>query len=241
MDQNVSEKNRFFVRASLYDRNSEYDNYFNNAATGVHFAFPARAAVFDDIHNISPTMILDTHYSYSRYIRYQDQRPVAWGFDLTSLGFPASYANAIAPSDRRFPIINLGSVYIPTGYNSNGLYQPDMIHAIGATLTKIAGTHSVRFGGEFRAYQETTLNFGGPETGQFNFDSTYTRGPLDNSPTSPNSVGQAGGGARAGDRQLFVQRDQGGQLRRAIQLLGLLRAGRLEGHQPSDRELRIAL
>ncbi len=191
VDQNVSEKNRFFVRASLYDRNSEYDNYFNNAATGVHFAFPARAAVFDDIHNISPTMILDTHYSYSRYIRYQDQRPVAWGFDLTSLGFPASYANAIAPSDRRFPIINLGSVYIPTGYNSNGLYQPDMIHAIGATLTKIAGTHSVRFGGEFRAYQETTLNFGGPETGQFNFDSTYTRGPLDNSPTSPNSVGQA--------------------------------------------------
>jgi hypothetical protein len=191
VDQNVSEKNRFFVRASLYDRNSEYDNFFNDVATGVHFAFPARAAVFDDIHNISPTMILDTHYSYSRYIRYQDQRPAAWGFDLTSLGFPSSYASAIAPSDRRFPIINLGSIYIPTGYNANGLYQPDMIHAIGSTLTKIAGTHSIRMGGEFRAYQETTLNFGGPETGQFNFDSTYTRGPLDNSPTSPNSVGQA--------------------------------------------------
>jgi hypothetical protein len=191
VDQNISEKHRFFVRASLYDRNSEYDNFFNNVATGVHFAFPARAAVFDDVYTISPTTILNTRYSYSRYIRYQDQRPDAWGFDLASLGFPSSYANSIAPSDRRFPIINLGSVYIPTGYNANGLYQPDMIHAIGATVTKIVGTHSVRVGGEFRAYQETTLNFGGPQTGQFNFDSTFTRGPLDNSPTSPNSVGQS--------------------------------------------------
>jgi hypothetical protein len=191
VDENLSEKHRFFVRASLYDRNSEYDNYFNNIGTGVHFAFPARAAVFDDVYTLSPTTILNTRYSYSRYIRYQDQRPEAWGFDLSSLGFPSSYANAIAPSDRRYPIINLGSVYIPTGYNANGLYQPDMIHAIGATLTKVAGTHSVRMGGEFRAYQETTLNFGGPETGQFNFDSTFTRGPLDNSPTSPSSIGQS--------------------------------------------------
>ena len=191
VDENVSEKHRFMVRASLYDRNSEYDNYFNDIGTGVHFAFPARAAVFDNVYTLSPTTILNTRYSYSRYIRYQDQRPEAWGFDLTSLGFPASYANAIAPSDRRYPIINLGGPYIATGYNANGLYQPDMIHAIGATLTKIVGTHSIRTGGEFRAYQETTLNFGGPETGQFNFDSTFTRGPLDNSPTSPSSIGQS--------------------------------------------------
>jgi len=40
-----------------------------------------------------------------------------------------------------FPIINLGSTYIPTGYNASGLYQPDMIHAIGATVTKIMATH----------------------------------------------------------------------------------------------------
>ena len=191
VDENLSEKHRFMVRASLYDRNSEYDNYFNDIGTGVHFAFPARAAVFDDVYTLSPTTILNTRYSYSRYIRYQDQRPEAWGFDLTSLGFPSSYATAIAPSDRRYPIINLGGPYIATGYNSNGLYQPDMIHAIGATLTKIVGTHSIRTGAEFRAYQETTLNFGGPETGQFNFDSTFTRGPLDNSPTSPSSIGQS--------------------------------------------------
>jgi hypothetical protein len=191
IDENLSERHRFFVRASIYDRNSEYDNYFNNIGTGVHFAFPARAAVFDDVYTLSPTTILNTRYSYSRYIRYQDQLPAAWGFDLTSLGFPASYANAIAPGDRRYPIINLGGPYIATGYNSNGTYQPDMIHTIGATLTKVVGTHAIRTGAELRFYQETTMTFGGPETGQFNFDSTFTRGPLDNSATSPSSIGQS--------------------------------------------------
>jgi hypothetical protein len=191
VDENLSEKHRFFVRASIYDRNSEYDNYFNDIGTGVHFAFPARAGVFDDIYTLSPTTILNTHYSYSRYIRYQDQRPAAWGFDLASLGFPASYASSIAESDRRYPIISLGGLYISTGYNANGLYQPDMIHMAGATVTKIAGTHSIRMGAEFRAYQETTLNFGGPETGQFNFDTTFTRGPLDNATGAPNNLGQS--------------------------------------------------
>jgi len=54
VDENLSEKHRFFVRASIYDRNSEYDNYFNDIGTGVHFAFPARAGVFDDIYTLSP-------------------------------------------------------------------------------------------------------------------------------------------------------------------------------------------
>jgi hypothetical protein len=191
MDQNVSEKHRFFIRAAIYDRGSNYDNFFDNIATGVKFGFVARAGVFDDVYAISPTMVLNTKYSYSRYIRYQDQMDGANGFDLTTLGFPASYANLIPKSDKRFPIINLGASYIPTGYNANGLFQPDMIHMGAATLTKVLSTHSLRTGVEFRAYQETTTNFGGPETGQFNFDSTFTRGPLDNSPTSPGSIGQS--------------------------------------------------
>jgi len=190
VDENLSEKHRFFIRLAIYDRGSDYDNYFNNIATGVHFAFNARAGVFDDVYTLSPTMVLNTRYGYSRYIRFQDQNPAAVGFDLTTLGFPSSYASSIAPSDRRFPIINLGSTYIPTGYNANGLFQPDMIHSGGVTLTKIAGTHSIRVGAEVRAYQETTTNFGGPETGQFNFDGTFTKGPTDTSTAAPGGIGQ---------------------------------------------------
>jgi hypothetical protein len=44
---------------------------------------------------------------------------------------------------------------------------------------------------EFRQYRETNSFFANNQTGQFNFDATWTRGPLNNSPTAPNSIGQS--------------------------------------------------
>jgi len=189
VDQNVSSKHRIFVRASLYDRYSTYNNYFHDAATGVTFKFVARAAMFDDVYTLSPTMVLNTKYSYSRFIRFQDEDASAMNFDLTTLGFPSSYESLIPADVRRFPQFNMTG-YIPTG-STAGEDRPVMIHAAGATLTKAAGTHSIRSGLEFRAYQETDKFFGYQQTGTFNFDSTWTRGPLDNSPTSPGSLGQS--------------------------------------------------
>ena len=189
VDQNVGEKNRIFVRASLYDRYSTYNNYFHDAATGVTFKFVARAAMIDDVYTLSPTMVLNVKYSYSRFIRWQDEDASAMNFDLTTLGFPASYQNLIPADVRRFPQFSMTG-YIPTG-STAGEDRPVMIHSTGATLTKAAGTHAIRTGFEFRAYQETDKFFGFQQTGTFNFDSTWTRGPLDNSPTAPGSLGQS--------------------------------------------------
>jgi hypothetical protein len=188
-DHNVSDKQRLFVRFSLYRRDSTYNNYFSNLATGVTFQFLARNAVFDDVYMFSPTTVLNTRYSYNRFIRYSDNNVAARGFDLTSLGFPASYANQIPEGIRRFPVINMTG-YIQAGA-ATGEQRPVNTHAASATLTKTHGTHSIRTGMEFRAYQETDGFFNGNQTGQFNFDSTWTRGPLDNSATSPGSIGQS--------------------------------------------------
>lgn len=189
VDQVISERHRIFVRASLYDRYSTYNNYFNNLATGVTFQFVSRAGVFDDVYTISPTMVLNTRYSYNRFIRAQDQNQDAVGFDLTTLGFPQAYQNLIPADVRRFPQINMTG-YIPTA-STAGENRPVNNHTVSATLTKAKGTHSIRTGIEFRAYQETDRFFGFQQTGTFNFDSTWTRGPLDNSPSAPGSLGQS--------------------------------------------------
>lgn len=189
VDQVMSEKHRIFVRASLYDRSSTYNNYFQNAATGVVFQFVSRAAVFDDVYTLTPTTVLNTRYSYNRFIRFQDQNADAVGFDLTKLGFPQSYASLIPADVRRFPQINMTG-YIPTG-STSGEDRPVNNHTVSANLTKAHGTHSIRTGVEFRAYQETDKFFGFQQTGTFNFDSTWTRGPLDNSPNAPGSLGQS--------------------------------------------------
>lgn len=189
VDHNLSDKQRFFVRASVYRRDSTYNNYFNNLATGVVFQFLSRAAMFDDVYMFSPTLVLNTRYSYNRFIRNSDNNADAQGFDLTSLGFPASYASQIPQAYRRFPVINM------TGYivaaSATGENRPIDNHTVSATLTKTHGVHSIRTGFEFRAYREADKFFNANQTGQFNFDSTWTRGPLDNSATSAGSIGQS--------------------------------------------------
>ncbi|HPT25888.1 MAG TPA: TonB-dependent receptor [Bryobacteraceae bacterium] len=188
IDQNLGDRQRFFIRASAYRRDSTYNDYFENAMTGIQFLFESKAAVFDHVYTLSPTMVLNTRYSYNRFIRGSDGNALGEGFDLSQLGFSSQYISQVPKDIARFPRINL------TGYISNGFtgeLRPVNNHTASATLTKVSGKHSIRTGFEFRAYQEADKFFSNANTGQFTFDSTYTRGPLDNSSTSPSSIGQS--------------------------------------------------
>jgi hypothetical protein len=186
VDHTISDKQRIFVRASIYRRDSTYNNYFNDLATGVFFQFASKAAVFDDVYMLSPTTVLNVRYSYNRFIRFQNGNQEANGFDLTSLGFPTSYANAIPKSVGSFPQFNMAS-YIPTG-SAAGEDRPVMNHTFNSNITKAMGKHSIRAGGEFRAYQENDKFFGFQQTGTFNFDSTYTKQLDTSTGTPPQSV-----------------------------------------------------
>jgi hypothetical protein len=188
IDHNLTQANRMYFRTSWYDRDSWYNDYFGNAATGQAFWFISRSAVIDDVWTLSPTMVLNARYGYNRFIRRQDGNPQGKGFDLTSLGFPASYNNALSPDIRRFPRFDI-SGYQGTGFS--GENRPNDTHNISAVLTKMFSRHSVKSGMEFRSYRETSTFFGNEQTGRFIFDATYTQGPLDNSPAAPSSLGQS--------------------------------------------------
>src|SRR5688572_23738970 len=47
IDHVLSEKQRMYGRVSWYDRNSNYNNYFDNLATGEQFTFTSRQVAFD--------------------------------------------------------------------------------------------------------------------------------------------------------------------------------------------------
>ena len=64
-------------------------------------------------------------------------------------------------------------------------------HSFNATLNKTSGKHGFKTGMEFRAYRENDIFFSNDKTGRFNFDATWTRGPLDNSTSAPSSLGQS--------------------------------------------------
>lgn len=188
-DQVISDKQRLFVRGSWYRRDAFYNNYFDNLATGTQFQFLSRAAVIDDVYTLNPTTVLNVRYGYNRFVRVDRPNPESIGFDLTSLGFPASYNNAISPDVRSFPRIDFpGSTYQGTAFGSD--FRPTDIHAANFALQKSHGTHFLKGGVEFRAYRENSIPTGNDQTGRFSFDSTYTKGPLDNA-TAPVQLSQS--------------------------------------------------
>ncbi len=188
IDHNLTQNNRMYGRYSWYNRTSTYNDYFDNPATGTYFWFISKSGVIDDVHTFNATTVLNVRYGYNRFIRGTDGKPSNIGFDLTTLGFPASYNNLIPPDVRRFPRFDIAGYQ---GTAQGGESRPNDIHSLNATLSKTLRTHAIKFGAEFRSYRETQRFFGNDMTGRFNFDATWTRGPLDNSPTSPSQLGQS--------------------------------------------------
>jgi hypothetical protein len=188
VDHNITDKQRMYGRVSWYDRNSNYNNYFGNLSTGEWFKFVSRQVALDHVYVMTPSTVLNFRYGYNWFVRGTDSNPANHDFDLTSLGFPASYNASIPDGIRRFPRFDI------TGYQGtavNGEERPNETHSFIATLNKSAGVHSLQTGMEFRQYRETDFFFANSQTGQFNFDATWTRGPLDNSTPAPGSLGQS--------------------------------------------------
>jgi Carboxypeptidase regulatory-like domain len=188
VDQNLTDKQRMYGRFSWYDRNSNYNNYFNNLSTGEWFKFVSRQFALDHVYVMTPSTVLNFRYGYNWFVRGTDSNPANHDFDLTSLGFPAAYNASIPDGIRRFPRFDI------TGYQGTGIggeERPNETQSFIATLNKSAGAHSIKTGMEVRQYRETDFFFANNQTGQFNFDATWTRGPLDNSPAAPGSLGQS--------------------------------------------------
>ncbi len=188
IDHVISDKQKIFGRASWYDRNSTYNNYYHNIATGTLFQFISRQGGLDDVYSFNPTTVLNVRYGYNRFIRVDGYNPANKGFDLTSVGFPSAYNNAIPESYRTFPRLDITG-YQGTGFNTEP--RPIDTHSGIAVLNKSLGAHALKGGVEYRLYRENSIITVNDVTGRFIFDSTYTKGPLDNSTGASGSIGQS--------------------------------------------------
>ncbi|MBM3810623.1 MAG: carboxypeptidase regulatory-like domain-containing protein [Acidimicrobiia bacterium] len=191
VDHSFGEKNRFFLRWN----NSQHDNSENAMGTITNHDLLDRTGwgiVADDVHVINPGLLLNVRYgiSYQSDINNRGSQ----GFDLLSLGFPSRLVNEIVsklgPNGIAFPNVQVdGGAYTALS-NNGGSSAGTNYHTASATLTRIAGSHSMRWGTEYRLMRETGFNFGSVAP-QLIFGNGFTRGPLDNSPASPIGQGMA--------------------------------------------------
>jgi hypothetical protein len=142
-----------------------------------------------DSITVRPNLILDVRYGATRYgdSRFSKTR----GFDLSTLGMPASLVNQLDRNYTTVPRLAINGYFTLGGGAQAGAastYAPYTYHDILVQAMHMRGNHNIRVGTEFRVTQQSNTNLGNL-TPSYSFAETWTRGPLDNSPIAP--VGQS--------------------------------------------------
>jgi len=174
VDHNLGEKVRMFGRYG-YNKREQFDQG-TLALTGIlldaqdPLIRENHNAVFDAVTVLTPSMILDTRVALTRYTEAA-QRQHVYGFDATSIGFPAAFSNARPdPIPPRLSIEQYGDVG-----TRNQRYNVSNVISFQPLLSWVRGKHSFKFGGDIRDIRVNTASgsfvFGG---GMFSFNRDLT-------------------------------------------------------------------
>jgi Carboxypeptidase regulatory-like domain len=183
VDHNVSQKQRFYVRTNFTDLQRP-QNIKHNNAVGDNFYRYNKGFAFDDVYTVSPSLFINARYTLTRFITGNTPYQLDW--DLAGLGFSPDFIKQINDVDPRYlklPNINITGYGGLGGVNARNNTATD-IHEAAVNMTTVAGAHTLRYGFAYRVYRRNTFNLGN-SSGNLNFDTTYTRGPLDNSAAAP--------------------------------------------------------
>ena len=175
MDYNLNSSRRLSGRFTYDDLNWQFPKVYGTAAEtdGRAVLIPRNSASLNYTDSLTPTLLLDVKAGYSR--ENEHFFTPSEGFDITTLGFPAAFAQASSVRlGARFPRFAVGDMATFGGLGSRG--NPSVTTLESANLTKITGTHTVKFGGEHRFYGR---NDWGRENsaGTFSFNRVFTQGP----------------------------------------------------------------
>jgi hypothetical protein len=187
VDHVISDKHRLFGRFG----GSQNESF---AAGLVEPAFPAttissnpnRAAGIVLTSTFTPSLLGEFRISYTR--QQNNSFPVSEGFDLTTLGFPQSLANAV--TYQQFPQILVQQYATGTGL-AVATFGADEVTGLGGAgknllpqdtwhgqyhVTWLRGRHNFKMGIDLQRLKMAAFNSRN-SAGQFNFDRTYTQGP----------------------------------------------------------------
>jgi hypothetical protein len=186
VDHSFGDKQRVFGHYYQTGNLFASGQFFGNETTGNDRLTYARGFAFDHVYVFSPRVMNNFRYGVTRFTR--EFVPVGKDFDLTKAGFSAGLAGLIDPLALTFPQIAVDQLPdIGTTFPSQRLYN---YHTMANDLTWTRGAHSLKFGGDFRLYRDSSysFNFGTP---RIEFGTLWTRGPLDNVAAAPIGQGLA--------------------------------------------------
>ena len=168
-DWSTSDKQRIFGRYTRWNATTlakdPYKNLTYAANEGPEY-FNTHQIVLADTYTFTPTLIGDLRLSWLRFP--YGRVPESLDFDLSTMGLPASMNSQIP--FRTLPSINV------QGMNNTGqvyIFCRNDTMSLVPSLTKIAGKHTVKFGGEVRRLTFNFTQVNNP-SGIFNFNNLFT-------------------------------------------------------------------
>jgi hypothetical protein len=174
IDQNLTDKTRIFGR---FTYNGMLNLPTNPLGTGLcddrcAEDFHTKALAIDINHSFSPNLIGDLNISGSRFIYLRT--PLLAGYDLTDIGWPASYNNEVpsvlrTPPTPAFPFNN----DVGKSQGNSGIGDHNTQYNFSPALTMIHGKHTFQFGGQYEIgldnYYQTNI-----ASGAFGFSGAWT-------------------------------------------------------------------
>jgi len=162
-----------------YDTASLLNPYAGGSLPGFAGNVPTRAQQVNlsNTKAFGATMVNEVRLNYTRlFIDQTEPAPGVGVGKLSSFGFKTDGLGLLAavPSLEGLPRLNIGGAYGFTfGSVSNTIKQINNNYSMSESFSKVAGRHSLKFGGEFRKIQVNEYNASSPN-GAFGFDGTET-------------------------------------------------------------------
>jgi hypothetical protein len=205
IDHALTEKSKLFARYSIADTSQVRPPIFGSDPK---FAVSApilgpdtlrqMQTTIGDTTVLSPSTVLELNSSFIRF--HLTRRPPGQGFDPTQLGFPSYFSDLAKTTVPCFPTVTVGGLGSSESIPNIGwggllgqlcwigiLNDANQVFHEFGNLTKVAGTHVLKAGGDFGIGMFTTSRFNNG-AGDYAFGPDWTQGP------NPFSAGTTGVG-----------------------------------------------
>lgn len=183
VDHAFSENHRVFVRLNYDNWVEDKNNYYANRITGIILKRINRGLALDDVYVLNPSLVLNVRYGITNQ-EFPENR-VTQGYDLSSLGFSSALTSLIDARLMTVPRFSAGAFSTVSSWETGDGTNSGVTHTFAASLTRLQGAHNIKTGVDMRVYRAFGARYPTSVSPDLPFNSTYTRGPLDNSPGAP--------------------------------------------------------
>src|SRR4051812_32379075 len=167
----------FVLRQVTHEASTNFNPVNDFVGSSYQLDRVIKTFVVNNTYVLNSSTVLTVRGGYNKFddnYNLNDRNGNPLNFNVSQLGWPASLTSQMSDT-QRFPTMSItgykGSGW--TNRQANGYYQ----YGANGTLSRLAGSHNVKVGGDYRKIGSTSLNYGA-STGSFTFSGGFSGNAL---------------------------------------------------------------